>query len=74
MINQETVSTKVDRVLTVTATALPRCSSGLVPGFITVSSLCRPVFPGFTTVKTDATPVVYGGVSVAAGHSMIATE
>ena len=48
MINQGTVLTKIDHVLTVTV--LPWCNPGLVPGSTTVLSRCMPVCPGFTTV------------------------
>ena len=62
MINRGTVPTKIDRVLTVTV--LPRCSPGLSPGSITMSSRCRPVC---VPIHPVVVPVHPGGVPVHLG-------
>ena len=54
MINQGTVPTKIDCVL---SHGFPQCSPCLGPGSTTVSSRRRPVRPAFTTVKPGSVPV-----------------
>ena len=58
MINRGTVSTKIDRVLTITV--VPRGSPGFGPGSIRVSSRFRLVCPGSSTVHPGSLSVQLG--------------